>query len=67
MGRYRLTRKICTWRESLAGENFKNWAWKASKLLGDIRDFGGLLMMDDLWDALASTTGDDHEPLEGYI
>ena len=47
-----MTRKICTWSESLTGENFKNWAGKASKLLGDIRDFEGLLMMDELWDAL---------------
>ena len=30
-------------------KTIKNWAWKASKLLGDIRD---LLMMDKLWDAL---------------
>ena len=48
-----MTWKICTWSESLAGENFKNWAWKAKKLLGDIRDFGGLLLTDELWDALA--------------
>ena len=29
----RLTKKICTWSESLTGENFKNWAWKTRKLL----------------------------------
>ena len=48
-----MTRKICTWSESLAGENFKNWAWKARKLLDDIGDFGGILSMDELWDVLA--------------
>ncbi len=53
MDRDRLTRKVCVWSESLAGENFKNWAWKAKKLLGDIKDFGGLLSIDELWDALA--------------
>ena len=62
----RLIRKIFTWSESLAaGENFKNWAWKARKLLGDIRDFGGLLLMDELLGCL-SIRGDDHEPMEGY-
>jgi hypothetical protein len=37
------------WSESLAEKNFKNWAWKAKK---HIKDFGGLLSTDELWDAL---------------
>ena len=42
----RLTRKICMWSQSLAGESFKNWAWKTKKLLEGINDFGGLLSAD---------------------
>ena len=49
----RMTRKICIWSESIAGDNCKNWAWKTKKLLEDIEDFGGLLSTDELWDALA--------------
>ena len=29
----RMTRKLYTWSESLAGDNCKNWAWKTKKLL----------------------------------
>ena len=49
----RLTRKICMWSQSLAGDRFKNWAWKTKKLLEDINDFGELLSADELWSALA--------------
>ena len=49
----RLTRKIYLWSHSLAGDNFKNWAWKTQKLLSNIKDFGGLLSTDELWEALA--------------
>ena len=49
----RLTRKICVWSESLAGDKYKNWAWKTKKVLESIKDFGGTLSTDELWDALA--------------
>ena len=49
----RLTRKICVWSESLAGDKCKNWAWKTKKELESIKDFGGTLSTDELWDALA--------------
>ena len=41
------------WSHSLARDNFRNWAWKTQKLLNTIKDFGGLLSADELWDALA--------------
>ena len=53
MGSDRITRTICMWSQSLADENFENWAWKARRLLETIKDFGGLLSIDELWDALA--------------
>ena len=49
----RMTRKIYIWSESIAGDNCKNWAWKTKHLLDDIKDFGGVLTIDELWDALA--------------
>ena len=49
----RITRMVYMWSQSLAGEGSKNWAWKTKKLLDDIKDFGGLLSTDELWDALA--------------
>lgn len=53
MDRDRITRKIYVWSQSLAGVNFKNWAWKAKQLLDAIKDFGGIFAVDELWDALA--------------
>ena len=53
MDRERLTKKIYIWSESLAAENCKNWAWKTNNLLKDVKDYGGLLSTDELWDALA--------------
>ena len=49
----RMTRKSYTWSESLADDNCKNWVWKTKKLLDGIKDFGGLLSIDELWDTLA--------------
>ena len=42
--------KIYTWSQSLAGDPFKNWAWKIGKLLNDV---GGLLSTDEVWNALS--------------
>ena len=53
MGEERMTKRIYLWSHSLAGENFKNWAWKTQNLLDTIKDFGGLLSTDELWEALA--------------
>ena len=49
----RMTKRIYLWSHSLAGDNFRNWAWKTQNLLDTIKDFGGLLSIDELWDALA--------------
>ena len=48
MGEERMTKRIYLWSHSLAGENFKNWAWKTQNLLDTIKDFGGLLSTDEL-------------------
>ena len=41
------------WSQSLAGENCRNWAWRTKNLLDAVKDFGGLLANDELWEALA--------------
>ena len=38
----RIARKIFLWSEYLAGENYRNRAWKTKKLLESIGDFGAI-------------------------
>ena len=49
----RLTNKVYVWSKSLSGPNFNNWVRKTTKLLESIRDFGGLLCVDEIWYELA--------------
>ena len=55
----RITKKVFLWSRYIAGPNNNNWVWKTKTLLDSIRDFGGLLNIDEIWNELAKIVGED--------
>ena len=48
----RITSNVYAWSLSLAGPKFQNWAWKTRTLLESIKDYGGVLTIDEIWNEL---------------
>ena len=48
MEKDRMTSKVYAWSLSLAGSKLQNWAWKMRTLLESIKDYGGVLSIDEI-------------------